>query len=633
MPYTPTPEQNAIINHDLRNPARVLAGPGTGKSATLVALVDRVLTQQGSLRIKLLTFTRAATAELAKQVSSLSTAESERPSTIHSFSISVLLHNPGTSGFPEPLRIVDGWEEKSIVRPSLRDVSRFSLARLNRLITEMAANWQSLEESRDPRVLPEERSQFLGAWEQHRRIYGYTLLAELPYALRGALIDHPDLCALDYDALIVDEYQDLNACDLEVLKLLSNRGISIIGSGDDDQSIYSFRKAAPSGIRQFLSVYPSSADYTLSVSQRCGHRILEWANYVIAGDPDRPSMRALVQPASGAPVGNVAFLSFRGHMAEAEGVANIVQALVQKEEVAPSEIVVLMRSDYNRTFSSPIKEKIEARGISCFDPTAVTELLAESTNRRLIAVLRLLCHREDSLAWATLLNQENGIGQSFINYIYELARANNTTFAKGLLDAYFNGFPEALASRSGRARQFMNRALAWLEGHILPDPPNEGWCQWVTELDEDGFLPKPTQTLVRLLEELDQVVEEGCTLSRYLSQIEPLGRDLVQTQPNSVRIMTMTASKGLTVRAAILVALEDGIVPRPDADLSEERRILYVAMSRARDYLYGTWARRRRGPTARAGQATLRLRRPSHFLRSGPVPSEEGRDFLARRWG
>ena len=88
----------------------------------------------------------------------------------------------------------------------------------------MSAAWESLEPYRNPDVSESERNRFLAVWEEHRRIYGYTLLAELVYALRRALKNDPDLMGLDYDALIVDEYQDLNACDLDVLEQLAQRG-------------------------------------------------------------------------------------------------------------------------------------------------------------------------------------------------------------------------------------------------------------------------------------------------------------------------------------------------------------------------------------------------------------------------
>jgi len=235
MPYNPTVEQRAILAHDRRNHARVLAGPGTGKSATVVALVDQLLAGNPAPRIKLITFTRAATAELAKRVSDHPAAAAERPSTMHSFSISVLLRNPGTGHFPQPLRIADTWEDDEIVKPTLAGRINVRVTKLADLIREMASNWEFLEQRNLPKVDPAHRARFLAAWHEHREVYGYTLLAELPFALRQALHDHADLDGVEYDMLIVDEYQDLNACDLEVLHLIADRGCAIIAAGDDDQ--------------------------------------------------------------------------------------------------------------------------------------------------------------------------------------------------------------------------------------------------------------------------------------------------------------------------------------------------------------------------------------------------------------
>lgn len=98
--------------------------------------------------------------------------------------------------------------------------------------------------------------------------------------------------------------------------------------------------------------------------------------------------------------------------------------------------------------------------------------------------------------------------------------------------------------------------------------------------------------------------------------------------------MTMIGSKGLTVRATIMAGVDDGIVPRPDADLNEERRLLYVAMTRAKEFLFGTWAGQRSGPTARAGGQNARdWRQHSHFFDGGPVRSQDGRTYLRRRRG
>jgi DNA helicase-2/ATP-dependent DNA helicase PcrA len=273
--FVPTHEQQAILVHEVNQHARILAGPGTGKSATVVALIERLLAEPLRPRIKLLTFTRAATGELAKKIADHPSAATERPSTIHSFAISLLLRNPGAGGFPEPLRIADTWEQAELLHPSLARRLNVTKRLLERqLLPEMASGWESLAPVRLPQITEELRARFIGAWHEHRRIYGYTLLAELPYALREAMRDNPDFEGLEYDLLIVDEYQDLNACDLAILRLAAQQGCVIIGTGDDDQSIYGFRWAAPEGIRRFLQDFPGAADYPLSVTQRCGSQIV-----------------------------------------------------------------------------------------------------------------------------------------------------------------------------------------------------------------------------------------------------------------------------------------------------------------------------------------------------------------------
>jgi DNA helicase II / ATP-dependent DNA helicase PcrA len=380
MAFNPTEEQKAVLAHDLRRHGRILAGPGTGKSATIITLLNS-LPDGSPIRAKLLTFTRAATAELAHKLSEAENVLCDRPSTVHSFCISVLLSNPGVGEFPEPFRMADDWENREIVRPTLARRLGIQVRQVRELFGELAANWESLVPQERPGIEPAVRARFMGGWRQHREIYGYTLPSELPHALLNALQDHDDLKGIQYDALVVDEYQDLNACDLAVLRAIADRGCAIIGAGDDDQSIYSFRKAHPEGIRRFPTDYNGAADYPLSITQRCGRRIVEWANYVIQGDPDRPVARGGLQCADNAPEGEVALLSFAGEVAEARGIATLTQDLMRRG-IQPSQILILMRSDYNGQFSKRIKAELEAREIAFSNPDTVNEILEHEPNRR-----------------------------------------------------------------------------------------------------------------------------------------------------------------------------------------------------------------------------------------------------------
>jgi len=632
--YRPTPEQQAILDYQLGHHARILAGEGTGKSATVVALIDQLLSREDQLKVKLLTFTRAATGELAKKVSERPATATERPSTIHSFAISILLRNPGTGEFPKPLRIADDWERKNIVNPTLARRLGIHSRKLGELFHELAAGWESLESRRSPKVDPAERARFLGGWLEHREVYGYTLLSELPYALREALRDHPDLEGVDYDLVVVDEYQDLNACDLHVLRLLAERGVWIIGVGDDDQSIYSFRRAAPEGIRRFLGDYPDSADYPLSITHRCGSRIIAWASHVIEGDLSRSPDKRRLTPAQGSPPGEVALLAFAGAKAEVKGIAAIVRHLVEEEEIPTDKILILIRTDHQGTWSKPIKEALQKVDIACSDPEFIQEVLGEPDNRRAIALLRLLVQRADSLAWATLFKLTNGIGESFVNQLYEQARGNRKQLGEVVLEAFEEGFPGAPAQSRNQALELVGEILGWLTTFALPEEtPEEGWGQWIIGAAGIGPLPELTEDMEKILLAVDTLIEPEQAFGRYLNLINPLARDWAQTESEGVRIMTMAASKGLTVEAAILIGLEEGVIPRPEVDLNEERRLLYVAMTRAKKFLFGTWARSRQGPTARAGRARVQERRTySTFLRGGPVTSEDGPEYIKRRW-
>ena len=270
------------------------------------------------------------------------------------------------------------------------------------------------------------------------------------YALRRALQDHPDLDGVDYDLLVVDEYQDLNACDLDLLHLIADRGCAIMGAGDDDQSIYSFRRAAPEGIRRFPEDYPGCADYPLSITQRCGARIIEWASYVIEGDLGRPAGRPRLTAIAGSPPGEVALLAFDRETSEAQGVAALIQSL-NFRGVLPEEILVLVRGDHNGAFSGPIKEALDVLGIPFSDPEAVERLLGEPANRRMLATFRLLVHRSDSLAWATLILLAPGIGQKFCDHIYERAREERIRFGEALIRGFGAGFPGVCETREASA--------------------------------------------------------------------------------------------------------------------------------------------------------------------------------------
>lgn len=306
-----------------------------------------------------------------------------------------------------------------------------------------------------------------------------------------------------------------------------------------------------------------------------------------------------------------------------------VQYLTQQKHVPANEILILLRGDYRGTFSGPIKRALGDLGIAYSDPDTVERMLGETPNRRMLATFRLMVNPQDSLAWATLLLLTPGIGDTLTDYIYTRARDAPAQFGAALLEADERNFPDGPRS-SGKAKALIRSVRAWLDAHPLPEePPENGWGHWMVDSAGGDVVPAPSADLATLLHTLDGLVEQDPGFGRFLSQITPLGKDHAIAESQGVRIMTMNSAKGLTVQATIMVGLEEGIIPRPDGDLQEERRLLYVAMTRAKEYLFGTWALRRRGPTARAGAGRVAQRRNlTNLLRAGPVPSQDGSTYL-----
>ena len=627
--WTPTSEQRAIIEHDASCNARVLAGPGTGKSATVIQMMLE-MAGDGAGKGKLLTFTRAATNELKEKVAEHPETLGS-PSTIHSFAISTILANPEASGLPEPLRIADDWEWEGLIRFHLRDLVGCDVKSIKRARAEMASNWESLEPTIDPDLPEEVRNRFSGIWERHRLVFGYSLLAELPFRLLQALEDHPDLRLGDWEVMVVDEYQDLNLCDISVLKQISNRGRCLVAVGDDDQSIYSFRRAHPRGIQQFVEDdYPGAADYTLSISHRCGSKILNWARHVIEGLPGR-SVRPPLTPASHCPPGEARYLRFKSGVAEAQGVARLVDWLMRSKGIAPEDIAVLFRTNHNNAWSTPLQQELQKLEIPVINPDEVSQMLSEPSNRRLLAIARLLVDRNDSLAWWTILELTHGIGPKVRDHFYDRALSASATFAAQLLSEYAEEFPDLLPASRNKVLSAIRPVLELIgtvdiSGAGLGE---SGWGTWLAE--RAGDFGGCEDRFHDLLVDLDEEVDRSEGLGRFLSQIQPVGKDLrTGRAAQAVRLMTMASSKGLTVRAAIVVGVEQGIIPYPDSNPDEERRLLYVAMTRSTDFLYLTWAGTRTGPTARTGTervATGRNRSP--LLTHSPVRPESADDYLS----
>ena len=348
--------------------ARLLAGPGTGKTHTLARRVVYLVTQEHvpPSEILVLTFTRMAARDLRSKISAhLAPYTDEMPhiSTLHSFALRQLRRNAAAiDALPQPLRIADDWEEAKIIQEDIKTLLSRSLPEVKRSFNELSADWETLrvEEADWRDTLPD--PPFIGTWEEHRRVYGYTLRAELVYQLKRAMSQVAGFVLEPrFRQVLIDEYQDLNPCDLAVAAEVAARGATLLACGDDDQSIYGFRFADPGGIRNFTDEFRGAADLQLTECQRCDPAILEAALWIARLDRDRVDKE--LRAVAGRARGEVHLLPFADGRSEAQGVARLCKQLIDCG-TRPGEILILVRSDRNGVYSRPLQAALLAQGVT-----------------------------------------------------------------------------------------------------------------------------------------------------------------------------------------------------------------------------------------------------------------------------
>jgi DNA helicase-2/ATP-dependent DNA helicase PcrA len=263
-------------------------------------------------------------------------------------------------------------------------------------------------------------------------------------------------------------------------------------------------------------------------------------------------------------------------------------------------------------------------GIAVASDAWVRNALRDASLRKVRALALLALNITDSLAWMTLLHLADGIGGSTLDRLYRSARPGET-FAIVVQRARIEEIAGLNAGQTRRVRDVVNAVFSNVPNWAVPEipPPEGGWATWLQQ-----HAPKPLgHDAIRLLELVSRRGDPSSTLGSYLAQMEPLGKDFALSEQDAVRFMTIGASKGLTMDTVIVVGVEEGNIPMPlpRGNPDEERRLLYVAMTRATDYCILTMCRFRQGPIARTGAENLNARSRSPLLEGVLAPIEGDR--------
>jgi DNA helicase-2/ATP-dependent DNA helicase PcrA len=611
---------------------RLLAGPGTGKTFSLTRRVMFLIEELNvePSQISVLTFTRAAASELSKRTKKELVGETDsfpNISTLHSFSLKLILANPSKTRLPQPIRIADDYEENIIIE-ELKIILGIDKNEVKRLLSKLSADWGRLKLDDDDYEFPDPR--FIGAWQEHRNIYGYTLRSELVYQLKGALNEGDFSFIPPIQYLLVDEYQDLNPCDLAVIKHLVDYGSELFCAGDDDQSIYGFRYANPAGIRKFLDVYSPAEDLKLQECMRCDDKILQLSLFVANQDHERITKELhCIEKAND---GEVHILRFDGQRKEADGIADICEFLIEQKNVKPSEILILLRSDRHGVFSKVIQESFINKNVPV--SIAINPMAPLETNegRFFIGILQLLINPADSLAWRTLLKiRNNNIGTETFKKLYKISSENSLNFYETL--QLINETPDLIDKGKG---SLIQNELDEID-HILKEinlEEDENLSLFIEKLSDSLIHDDETREAVKLI--FTKIIDESpkkLDLEDLLRSLNvSLWKKEQEQDDQKVSIMTMHQAKGLTAEAVFVAASEDEYIPGNfdnREEMLDSMRLLYVSLTRAKHYLFITHCQRRTLAQMHTGRNPNTPRRTlTRFLRQNVFPTQNGEIFI-----
>jgi DNA helicase-2/ATP-dependent DNA helicase PcrA len=596
-------QQLAAVTHR-DGPLLVIAGAGSGKTRTLIYRVARLIESgvpPGA--ILLLTFTRRAAQEMLRRVEQLIGDRGSQVAggTFHSFANQVLRRSGSAIGLKPNFTILDRGDMEDVINLLRAQVEPGSK---ERRFPKKSTIVEAISMARNKnRTLPEElRSDFPQLVEHEEAIVAIARKYD-DYKRERGLLDYDDLLfrlaelltADDaarrrlsdaYRYVMIDEYQDTNVIQAELVRLLAATHQNVMAVGDDAQSIYAFRGANFRNIMDFPTIFPAARVIKLEENYRSLQGILDVANEVISRASEKYTKALFTQRA-----GELRPILVRAadeHM-QSRFVAQRILEL-REEGVALDEIAVLFRSSFH---SFDLELEMQRRDIP-FVKRGGFKFIETAHIKDVLAHLRVVANPADAVSWMRALVLVEGVGSRRAQRLVEEIVAEATP-EEALVQSAQNVGLRATTAVQGCAR------LAKLLMAIRANP--ERPANQLAEVIE-YYLPIMRETYPddypkreRDLEHFQNLAERYRSLEAMLADmaLEPptdsIG-DVLAVDPEEgyVTLSTIHSAKGLEWRAVFLIWAADGRFPgpmsvRPD-DLEEERRLMYVASTRARDELY-----------------------------------------------
>ena len=665
------PEQRQAVR-TVDGPLLILAGAGTGKTRVITSRVAYMISRGIRPRnILAVTFTNKAAREMKERVKSLvpkrrlvgEDGQTEKPTicTFHSLCVRILRRHITKLGYKKNFVIYDATEQLGVVRRILSQISLGSKKPDPYAVLSLISRWRS---SNSDELIAEDQD--LAALAKHLvATYQQTLKASnavdfddlilLVLRLFAECPEALDECRERYRYIMVDEYQDTNNSQFRLVHSMAKAHQNFCVVGDDDQSIYGWRGAEVANLLNLEKHFPTVQVVKLEQNYRSTNTILEAANAVIKNNVQRREKKLWSDKGAGEPI---MLWEFRDDEEEAQSVVEEINFNRSIKKIKWSDQAILFRTNQQSRPLETALRKAEVRynlvgGQSYFDRREI---------RDFVSYLKLFLNPDDDTGLLRIANvPARGLSNATMEKLLGLSQERDCTvfaamrdesalgqFKKRTVDSILD-FVELVETVNER----LNRPIA-----VQPANPLKSWCtSWLDEVElfreirriekDEESAENRVRNIVDLLDSMDpnfvpadRPVPER--LQRFLEHISlDRERDKDDEASDAVTLITVHSCKGLEFPHVYIAGVEDGLIPhsrsKVEGTLDEERRLFYVAITRAQLTLTMSHCENRRkfgelipcNPSPFLKEIPEELIVHGNELSSEPASDEEGLDFFA----
>lgn len=605
-------QKQAVFHVD--GPLLILAGAGSGKTSVITHRIAYLIDEAGvdPYNILAITFTNKAAGEMRERVDKIVGFGSEQihVSTFHSMCVRILRRFIDLIGYDNNFTIYDTDDQKQVIKEVMKKIG------IDPKVIKERSVMNAISGCKDELINPEEYS--LSCIGDPQKLKIASCYKEYQSALvKNNALDFDDLLMktvelfkshpevlINYQErwkyIMVDEYQDTNSAQFELIRLLAGSRHNLCVVGDDDQSIYKFRGANIRNILDFERYYPKAKVVKLEQNYRSVTNILDAANAVIRNNSERKAKTLFSNKGEG---DRIHFRHFDMANEEAEYISDTIAKSVARGESTYGENAILYRTNAQSRMMEErfVKDNIPYRvvgGVNFYSRREIKDLLA---------YLKTVDNGKDDLACKRIINvPKRGIGATSINKIQAIADERGTSFFNVVCHPEWTDIKGATADK---LHSFMNlilrlRAINEEEGPLKTLKETLDITDYINQMDVES--EEEAEERVDNIEEFISKVtlyeeeHEDPNLSELLEEIALVADiDSMQEGEERTLLMTIHSAKGLEFKNVYLIGMEDGLFPSymsistGDAEIQEERRLAYVAITRAKESLTITAVRSR----------------------------------------